>query len=134
MADLSSESHVLMGWKDIAKYLNMGVRTVQRYECEQELPVRRPAGGPTGAVIATRGELDQWLGQRPKRRGSSERKPSPGMPDARLESLDVGIMRMRQLRTVMTQRRADLMAAIAVLHRTLQAASVNRTHEKVQRP
>jgi hypothetical protein len=55
------QSEVLSGWKDIANYLRKGVRTVQRYERELSLPVRRPAGKAKGSVIATRSELDAWV-------------------------------------------------------------------------
>src|SRR5215831_4406762 len=51
----------LNGWKEIAGYLGKGVRTTQRYERTLGLPVRRPAGKPSGSVIATRAELDGWV-------------------------------------------------------------------------
>jgi hypothetical protein len=57
----------LSGWKDIASYLGKGVRTVQRYERDLALPVRRPAGKSTGSVVATRAELDAWVGASPIR-------------------------------------------------------------------
>ena len=52
---------IISGWKGIANYLGKGVRTVQRYERELGLPVRRPAGKSTGSVIATKAELDGWV-------------------------------------------------------------------------
>ena len=51
----------LSGWKEIASYLGMGVRTVQRYEREMGLPIHRPTGKSHGTVIATKAELDGWL-------------------------------------------------------------------------
>jgi hypothetical protein len=51
----------LSGWKQIADYLGMGVRTVQRYEREQGLPIHRTAGKSVGAVISTKAELDGWV-------------------------------------------------------------------------
>jgi len=51
----------LSGWKEIASYLGMGVRTVQRYEREMGLPIHRPTGKSRGTVIATKAELDRWL-------------------------------------------------------------------------
>lgn len=54
----------LSGWKEIAAYLGRSVRTVQRWERELGLPVRR-AQTPTGdAVYASRAELDAWLTSR----------------------------------------------------------------------
>ena len=52
---------ILSGWKRIADYLGKGVRTIQRYERELGLPIRRPAGKLAGSVIATRAEIDAWL-------------------------------------------------------------------------
>ena len=91
----------LSGWKEIGGYLGKGVRTVQRYERQAALPVRRPAGKPSGgAVIATKAELDGWV------------KASPIRQDFRLRNLDQegaspaqaisrGISEMKRLRKEM---------------------------------
>jgi hypothetical protein len=52
---------MLNGWKDIANYMGKGVRTVQRYERDLGLPVRRVSGHPSSAVIATKSDLDSWV-------------------------------------------------------------------------
>ena len=52
---------VLNSWKEIANYLGRGVRTVQRWERELGLPVRRPRGKDRSAVMAIQQELDDWL-------------------------------------------------------------------------
>lgn len=53
---------VLTCWKDIAKYLGKGVRTVQRWEHTYGLPVRRPnTVKHKSAVIAYTSDLDAWL-------------------------------------------------------------------------
>ena len=49
------------GWKEIANYLGKGVRTVQRYEGEMGLPIHRPAGKSSAAVVAIQSELDNWV-------------------------------------------------------------------------
>jgi hypothetical protein len=51
----------LTSWKEIARYLNKGVRTVQRWERELGLPVRRPTRRSKGVVFALAEEIDQWL-------------------------------------------------------------------------
>ena len=61
------EPRFLSGWKEIATYLGKGVRTVQRYERELGLPVRRPAGKPRGSVVVTRAEIDAWVAANPIR-------------------------------------------------------------------
>ena len=58
---------ILSGWKEIANYLGKGVRTVQRYERELGLPVRRPVGHVGSSVIATKAELDGWIAAIPIR-------------------------------------------------------------------
>lgn len=62
----TSGRNILSGWKDIANYLGKGVRTVQRYERELRLPIRRPAGRHFGSVIATCSDLDEWVSASPK--------------------------------------------------------------------
>ena len=52
---------ILNSWKEIAGYLNRGVRTVQRWEAELGMPVRRPRGRGRSAVLAVRSELDRWI-------------------------------------------------------------------------
>ncbi len=61
----SSAASVLNSWKEIASYLGRGVRTVQRYERDLALPVRRPRGTSRSAVIALKEELDAWLRNAP---------------------------------------------------------------------
>ncbi|HEY6183671.1 MAG TPA: hypothetical protein VIW67_15600 [Terriglobales bacterium] len=52
-------------WKEIATYMGRGVRTVQRWERELDLPVRRPRGKSRSAVIALAADLDEWLYRAP---------------------------------------------------------------------
>jgi hypothetical protein len=61
----TSKGVVLNSWKEIAAYLGRGVRTVQRYERDLNLPVRRPRGKSRSAVIALADELDNWLRNAP---------------------------------------------------------------------
>jgi len=58
---------LLSGWKEIAKYLGKGVRTVQRYEGRHGLPVRRTTGKAGGSVLATKAELNGWVTASPIR-------------------------------------------------------------------
>lgn len=61
-----AKAAVLNSWKEIASYLGRGVRTVQRYEHELGLPVRRPRGKSRSAVIALTSDLDLWLKRTPQ--------------------------------------------------------------------
>lgn len=62
---MTTNDEVLNSWKEVATYMGRGVRTVQRWEQELGLPVRRPRGKSRSAVIAFKRELDQWLHRAP---------------------------------------------------------------------
>jgi len=50
----------LDSWKEIACYLNRNVRTVQRWEASESMPVHRHLHAKSGSVHAFRSELDSW--------------------------------------------------------------------------
>ena len=50
----------LESWKEIASYLKKGVRTVQRWERTERLPVRRHGQDRPSSVFAYKSELDKW--------------------------------------------------------------------------
>jgi len=54
----------LESWGEIASYLRREIRTVQRWERYQGLPVRRLQIGKLGSVYAYRSELDKWYRER----------------------------------------------------------------------
>jgi hypothetical protein len=56
----ASSDHVLSSWKEIAAFFGKGVRTVQRWEQELNLPVRRP-NGDKQIIFAKVLELEGWL-------------------------------------------------------------------------
>jgi hypothetical protein len=76
-ASPATKSVVLNSWKEIAAYLGRGVRTVQRYEHDLGLPVRRPRGTSRSAVIALTDELDTWLRTTPSNELRTEPKSPP---------------------------------------------------------
>jgi len=59
-ASSSLASNRLDSWKEIAAYLRRGTRTVQRWEREHGLPVRRLRHDKLGSVYAYKPELDAW--------------------------------------------------------------------------
>lgn len=69
---------ILNSWKEIAQYLGRGVRTVQRWEAELGLPVRRPRGKSRSAVIALTSELDRWMASTPLHALQIAHTDSPG--------------------------------------------------------
>ena len=55
------KADMLNSWKEIASYLDRGVRTVQRWERDLQLPAHRLGTGKVGPVFAFPSELDLWL-------------------------------------------------------------------------
>lgn len=54
----------LDSWKEIAAYLKRDVRTVQRWEKQEGLPVSRHIHGKLGSVYAYKPEIDAWWNNR----------------------------------------------------------------------
>ena len=62
MTNGDSRNERLDSWKEIARYLNRSERTVQRWERESGLPIRRvKSAKDAGSVYAMRSEIDAWL-------------------------------------------------------------------------
>src|SRR5229473_1150783 len=69
----------LESWGEIAAYLRREIRTVQRWERYQGLPVRRLLIGKLGSVYAYRSELDKWYRERqPQPENGEEDTEKPG--------------------------------------------------------
>jgi Tol biopolymer transport system component len=66
----------LDSWKEIASYLGRGIRTVQRWEREEGLPVHRLDHAKRGSVYASRRELTEWWESR-RRPDASPASTSP---------------------------------------------------------
>src|SRR6266853_321658 len=77
----------LLSWKEIAAYLRRDVRTVQRWEKTEGLPVRRRRDRELETVYAVRAELDSWREGRQPSRTSEGSSPAGAKSRRRLESL-----------------------------------------------
>ena len=88
---------ILTGWKEIARYLGCGVRTVQRWERNKGLPLKRPTrgGAKRGHVIAHSEQLDSWIRNGVFRRSGAE-------------TLLANLERARELRIEVQRARANL--------------------------
>ena len=67
--ETSRTDDLLDSWKEIAAYLGRNIRTVQRWEQKEGLPVHRHVHDEKGTVYAFKGELDEW---RRSRRASAK--------------------------------------------------------------
>ncbi len=108
---MAGDAEILNSWKEIAQYLGRGVRTVQRWERDMNLPVRRPRGKSRSAVIALRRELDDWLNHRPKR-----------LLAAGDGARHVSLTELRQSTEVLHKLAADLAKSSAILHERMERA------------
>lgn len=78
------EARRLSGWKEIARYVGRGTRTVQRWEKGHGLPVRRLAGrgGRAESVFAFAAEVDEWLASAAATRARAAAREDEEAPDA----------------------------------------------------
>lgn len=93
-------------WKEIAQYLGKGVRTVQRWEQDLGLPVRRPTGvDHKSAVIAYRRDLDAWLESRWSKRNGTGKTPQPDLVPSRppLNQLIAASQRLRSTHSLLLE-------------------------------
>jgi len=120
----------LNSWKEIAVYLDRGIRTVQRWERELALPVHRIGRGPRSPVHAFPAELQAWL----IRVGTNHisvtgsRDHRPPHPDGALATSRVLVRRSAALAKQMMdslwiqrQRTAELLEALDHVRQTVQA-------------
>ena len=115
--NISEDSTVLSSWKDIARYLGKGVRTVQRWERHLGLPVRRPIGASQkSAVLLYRGDVDAWLATRFSARAleKNEAQPNQSSRSAR-STLREGIRTARELRIANHALTEQITASIRLL-------------------
>ena len=73
----------LDSWKEIAAYLRRDVRTVQRWEKKESLPVYRHQHDKLGSVYAYKADLDKWFNTRQPE--VAEPLPSPGAKDGKVK-------------------------------------------------
>ena len=76
MAQNEIPSTRLNSWKEIATFLGRGVRTVQRWERELQLPIHRIGNGPRSSVYALIPELNFWI----TTSGAIRTEPAHGAP------------------------------------------------------
>lgn len=80
----------LDSWKEIAAYLNKEVRTVQRWEKNLGLPVRRLAQGKQGTVFAYKLDLDAWWQESQTKLEDDDDRPDAGATSTSESSIGSG--------------------------------------------
>src|SRR5215469_326598 len=74
-------------WKEISAYLKRGVRTAQRWERFEQLPVRRHKHARQESVYALRSEIDEWRESRKPWKQWLNRQEAGPRPRVRLAVL-----------------------------------------------
>jgi len=120
-------SELLNSWKEIAAYLNRGVRTVQRWEIELGLPVRRPRGKNRSAVMAIRSELDAWLKACPvssEVEKNGHAAPPTLFATTEMQRLNSLLLQSHELHTNAYRLRTEVRATLGALVDNLKKLSV----------
>ena len=129
----AAQLEIVSGWKDIANYLGKGVRTVQRYERELGLPVRRPSGKPMGSVIATKAELDGWVTASPIREVFRLALPA-GDNSELLTEFRWNVRELHRLREETKALRHEVSASLNLLRSNLDASFTEGLHAQEPKP
>jgi hypothetical protein len=91
---VSKEAERLDSWKEIASFLGRGIRTVQRWEREEQMPVRRLGHAKRGTVYADPAELSAWWESR-RLTPAAATSPPPSSSNA-----TAGLVRVTETTTV----------------------------------
>jgi Tol biopolymer transport system component len=73
----STEGERLESWKEIAAHLGKGVRTVERWERTEGLPVHRHSHEKASSVYAYKSEIDRWWNNHPGKTNGPDNAPKP---------------------------------------------------------
>ena len=122
--DFGTQNRVLTSWKEIAAYLGKGVRTVQRWEKDFALPVRRPRNSDKSAILARTCDLDAWVAMRCSTRTPSGEAADHGHQLLSLRStLAAGLTTALMLRHSNAALISEVRKAICDLHTRLDRLS-----------
>jgi hypothetical protein len=126
MPETEPDDEILDSWKEIAVFLRRGVRTVQRWERLEGLPVRRHDHLKRGSVYALRSEVALWV----RTRQFGHKGPVNTYPMYQYRELSGYIAQQRllmdQLRDQLKTQLANVMTSWTQLKR-----SATQTNERV---
>jgi len=131
LASQKSASIRLDSWKEIAAYLKRDIRTVQRWEVSEGLPIHRHLHRKQGAVYAYALELDSWWHNHDAAVGSSETivKNSAGFDEGELQS-PTAIIRRHFLQSRIARTSISMRVVILILLIVLAGLTVWRLEKR----
>ena len=118
-------SKTLTSWKEIAAYLGKGVRTVQRWEEQFGLPVRRPSAD-SHIIFALPEELDAWVKRQQMAPNHRPGDPLEATKKERLKQHEL----LSRLRTSSTRLEANERVLGKNVHRLLEGFRANPLNGK----
>jgi predicted DNA-binding transcriptional regulator AlpA len=127
----ADSQQILNGWKDIANHLGKGVRTVQRYERDLGLPVRRPIDS-SAVVFAITSEIDAWVEACPMRAALRSMRTMPKSGDTTVQTLKKNVEEMRRLGKQMQELRGELGYSLEMLRTSLRFVETDAHAEQSQ--
>jgi CheY-like chemotaxis protein len=112
----STANAALTSWKEVAEYLGKAVRTVQRWERDFGLPVRRPRGAGKQAVVAYPEELQAWIRDVFRNQAGA---------DPRTQAREQGLARLRRLTQLVNDRSQELQQRLSTVMQSVNAAQAH---------
>jgi len=119
----------LDSWKEIATYLHRDVKTVQRWEKREGMPVHRHQHDKAGSVYAFSSELEAWSQSRRLRLEVKEEEPIADPPAD--EKVDVPQTRTSRARLWLVLGVVAVLALIAVTSVMLRVRAGHTTQPKI---
>ena len=121
----------LDSWKEIAVYLHRDVKTVQRWEKREGMPVHRHQHDRMGSVYAFSSELDAWMQSRRLRLEQEDKEherssETPGEADA-----DHGPRGSQQARSWLVLGGVAVLALLAVIQVMTRSRAGSATRPKI---
>ena len=98
LSPVRSPDDRLDSWKEIAAYFHRDVKTVQRWERREGMPVHRHLHDRIGSVYAFSSELDTWSqGRRLRLEEEEEERSAEPAADEEIDVRPTGTLRTRRL-------------------------------------
>ena len=110
---LGPEKDRLDSWKEIAMYLRREVRTVQRWEKREGLPIHRQIHEKASSVCAFKHEIDAWLHSR--NRTASGSTPKEERSEHAAQSLNPTLLASARMRAKSRSRLQPAAAGVGSL-------------------
>jgi hypothetical protein len=113
-------------WKEIASYLNRNVRTVQRWEAFESMPVHRHLHAKSGSIHAFRSELDAWQSGRSYCRPSGCDQPGSSQcsEKALIKTEEPALLRT-VLEAILVELRTQTASAMSSVPRPRRCRAIN---------